>query len=115
MFTQLKCHAHSKIMISRTNKQTVAMQRNTSESGNPSRRRRWGFPDLILTKRKNAKYFHISLAKVVEEINLLKKFSNPHIIRFIEAFESRNEVTCVIFLIGRLIRMEYVDKKNGVQ
>ena len=58
------------------------------------------------------KYFHISVAKVVEEINLLKKFSNPHIIRFIEAFESRNEVTCVIFLIGRLIRMEYVDKNK---
>ena len=54
------------------------------------------------------KYFHISVAKVVEEINLLKKFSNPHIIRFIEAFESRNEVTCVIFFIGRLIRSGFL-------
>ena len=31
--------------------------------------------------------------QVVEEINLLKKFSNPHIIRFIEAFESPGEVS----------------------
>jgi len=38
--------------------------------------------------------------KVVEEINLLKKFSNPHIIRFIEAFESPGEVILI---------MEYLD------
>jgi len=38
--------------------------------------------------------------KVVEEINLLKKFSNPHIIRFIEAFENPGEVILI---------MEYLD------
>lgn len=38
--------------------------------------------------------------KVVEEINLLKKFSNPHIIRFIEAFEKPGEVILI---------MEYLD------
>ena len=32
------------------------------------------------------------MLQVVEEINLLKKFSNPHIIRFIEAFENPGEV-----------------------
>ena len=38
--------------------------------------------------------------QVVEEINLLKKFSNPHIIRFIEAFENPREVILI---------MEYLD------
>jgi len=38
--------------------------------------------------------------KVVEEINLLKKFSNPHIIRFIEAFENPGQVILI---------MEYLD------
>ena len=32
------------------------------------------------------------LSYLVEEINLLKKFSNPHIIRFIEAFENPGQV-----------------------
>ena len=32
----------------------------------------------------------------MEEINLLKKFSNPHIIRFIEAFENPGEVILII-------------------
>ena len=30
--------------------------------------------------------------QVVEEIAILKKFSNPHIIRFINAFETPSEV-----------------------
>jgi len=38
--------------------------------------------------------------KVVEEIAILKKFSNPHIIRFINAFETPSEVILV---------MEYLD------
>lgn len=38
--------------------------------------------------------------KVVEEINLLKKFANPHIIKFIEAFENPGEVILI---------MEYLD------
>jgi len=38
--------------------------------------------------------------QVVEEIAILKKFSNPHIIRFINAFETPNEVILV---------MEYLD------
>ena len=38
--------------------------------------------------------------QVVEEINLLKKFSNPHIIRFIEAFEMERTVILI---------MEYLD------
>ena len=42
-------------------------------------------------------YFWFS--KVVEEINLLKKFSNPHIIRFIEAFENPGQVIhiCIMY------------------
>ena len=38
--------------------------------------------------------------QVVEEINLLKKFANPHIIKFIEAFENPGEVILI---------MEYLD------
>ena len=37
----------------------------------------------------------IQSVQVVEEINLLKKFSNPHIIRFIEAFENPGEVILI--------------------
>ena len=39
---------------------------------------------------------HHTMPQVVEEINLLKKFSNPHIIRFIEAFENPGEVNLII-------------------
>ena len=38
---------------------------------------------------------------MVEEINLLKKFSNPHIIRFIEAFENPGQVI-QIYVIQRI-------------
>jgi len=48
----------------------------------------------IKTRKKEVK------EKVVEEIAILKKFSNPHIIRFINAFETPSEVILV---------MEYLD------
>lgn len=48
----------------------------------------------IKTRKKEMK------EKVIEEIAILKKFSNPHIIRFINAFETPSEVILV---------MEYLD------
>ena len=48
----------------------------------------------IKTRKKEMK------EKVIEEIAILKKFSNPHIIRFINAFETPSEVILVI---------EYID------
>ena len=50
--------------------------------------------------------------QVVEEINLLKKFSNPHIIRFIEAFESPGEVIIIIFTKEEWIKSGNPDKPS---
>lgn len=50
--------------------------------------------------------------QVVEEINLLKKFSNPHIIRFIEAFENPREV--IIIISSSWVSFLEGDPDNGV-
>ena len=52
--------------------------------------------------------------QVVEEINLLKKFSNPHIIRFIEAFESPGEVIIIIFTKEGWIKSGNPDKPSVI-
>ena len=79
----------------RTGRLTDAMRQNTSESERQSRKKRF-------QKYRNTQiHQHTEIQKswyflqVVEEINLLKKFSNPHIIRFIEAFENPGEVILI--------------------
>ena len=64
------------------------MQQSTSGLGNQSKKKR--LSTQMKKDRKMNQYFWFP--KVVEEINLLKKFSNPHIIRFIEAFENPGQV-----------------------
>ena len=56
---------------------------------------------------------------MVEEINLLKKFSNPHIIRFIEAFENPGEVILIRYKYKFKYKHKckykyrYIDKYKG--
>ena len=64
------------------------MRQSTSESEKLSRKRRF-------ETDKDNDNIEIQYFQVVEEINLLKKFSNPHIIRFIEAFENPGEVILI--------------------
>ena len=52
------------------------------------------------------------IVQVVEEINLLKKFSNPHIIRFIEAFESPGEVIVTIFNLNPIFKGDFDNVKD---